>query len=319
MKRTSNIKSLFVYVVGAMLIPGITACGDDQEDEGGDNDNTHNQKALDCPGMDGTYYVATIAKGECADQGVTLDDRGATFSDQGILMLPYANCTEEVTYDGCHVELEGTCALGMTVSISQTFSPGDPNMVTGTQIQGGEGFTTCEYEIFGSTDKARVLEHAGLPADIDLSDISAPSTPNPENLPDVRDECEDNVAAERDVCPNDNEVSWEIDNCVSDWQVYDAAGCGDGWRAYINCRTEHAADRDCDTGEISECEVYLNAYFKCKSSFASSTGCSVAGNPETLCAEGLGAYSYGCLGGEAPFEDCVEAESASAAAMFCCF
>lgn len=304
-----------------MLI--LTGCEEDSQSENADGDgheNMNGTNGFDCPGMDGTYYMVTMPKGECEGQGVTLDDQGTPFQDKGGITFPYAGCTEEVTYNGCSIQLTAECAaMGMTVTISQNFAPGDPNILTGTQTQSGDGFITCKYEIFGSTDKAVVLEHAGLSDDIDLSDISSPGTPNPVNLTAAREECAATVTAEESVCPSGNDPERETDNCVKSWQTYDATGCGNGWRAYINCRTEHAADMNCDDGIISACDVYLNADFKCNSAFASSTGCSVAGNPEIMCTGGLGTYSYGCLGGQAPFDNCVEAVSEGTVPMFCCF
>ncbi|MBN2803935.1 MAG: hypothetical protein JXR91_12655 [Deltaproteobacteria bacterium] len=299
-------------LIGFLLSLFLTSCtGDETPGAGG---------AIDCPGVDGTYYYVTIGQGDCASQGVTLDDTGSPVQDGGVLIGGYSNCSQKVSYDGCKIDIHLDCSTGLSADITQTFKPGTPNIVKGSQTQYFDGELSCVYEIYGSTDKAKVLEYGGLSDTTDVSDISTPGTPDPENESVALTDCTAKEQAYLKTCPDDTaDVEREAAFCVEDWQRYDAMGCGDAWLAYINCYTENAADIDCETGELPACDVYQNAYFQCTSAFASATGCSVAGVPETLCVDGAGTYSYGCLGGTAPFSDCTEVDTLSAAPMFCCF
>ncbi len=296
-----------VAVFGVCLLAGACSSKESGSTEG-----------LDCLGVDGTYYFAYIPTGECADQGVTLEDQGATVQNHAVVSGSIPSCSETVTYEGCTVRVDATCSLGVTVTLTQTFQPGQPSQVTGTQVQTMPDGQSCTYEIFGSTDQALVHEHAGVSDVTDISALTTPGTPTPANLSAATADCSANTAAEQDACPDGNDPAQTTAICADAWQLYDAQGCGDAWRAYVTCRTEHVASMDCATGEIADCSVYTNAYFQCQSAFATSTNCSVAGAPATLCAGGLGTYSYGCLGGVAPFPDCVPASSSSSVPMYCC-
>lgn len=302
-----------VAAFGVCLLVG--ACS---SEESGSSDESGSTEGLDCPGVDGTYYFAYIATSECADQGVALDDQGASVQNHAVVSGSNANCDETATYEGCTVRVDATCSLGLTVTLTQAFQPGQPSEVTGTEVQTMPDGQSCTYEIFGSTDQALVHEHAGVSGVADISALTTPGTPAPENLSAATADCSANTAAEQAACPDGNDPARITAICADGWQLYDAQGCGDAWRAYVTCRTEHVSSLDCDTGEISDCTVYTNAYFQCQSAFATTTNCSVAGDPATWCAGGLGTYSYGCLGGEAPFANCVPASSSSSVAMYCC-
>ncbi|MBN2340427.1 MAG: hypothetical protein JXX29_01050 [Deltaproteobacteria bacterium] len=304
--------SFLICIIGVLVVLLATACTEDN------NGSSNSGGALDCPGVDGNYYYVLMPKGDCADQGVTLVDDGFPVQDHGVLMMSSSGCATSAEYDGCSLSSEMHCDNGISMTFSVTFTVGTPNQFTGTQIQSYDGVADCTYDVFGSTDREAVLSHAGLSDDIDVSNFSTPGTPTPENLSAASSECSAYVAAEEAVCPGENDALALVEICTEDWKSFDARGCGDGWLAYINCRTENAAAMDCETGEIPACDVYLNAYFQCTSAFAASTDCSVAGDPETLCTEG-GTYSYGCFGDSAPFADCSAVETESAAAMYCCF
>ena len=309
---------LLLMSLGAVLLSCDNSASESEYNTGA----SQKSDRLNCPGVDGTYYIALIPKGECEEQGVTLFDEGTRIEDKGVMATSMPNCTGTVSYDGCSVEQVYECDLGLTINSTTIFEPGDPNILTGTQIQDAdaENIITCEYEMFGSTDRAVVLQYAGLDETVDVSDLSASATPEPEDMDDVWEECDAFAEAESATCDNDDDPDWVVDHCVKDWQSYDAAGCGDSWRAYITCRTNYAEEKNCDTGEVSACDVYMNAYFQCRSDFAATTACSNVGNAEGICENGLGTYAYMCLGDAPPFaDDCTAVETESAASTFCCF
>ncbi|MBN2525974.1 MAG: hypothetical protein JXR76_06225 [Deltaproteobacteria bacterium] len=309
----ASIMSIHICVAGILAGLFLSACNNENDKNGSSSGG-----ALDCPGVDGTYYYVLTPLGECADQGVTLLDEGTSVQNHGVVVVNYSGCTSTVTYNGCSMSSEIECSRGLSMTLAESFTVGDPNEVTGTQKQQFDGAMDCVYELYGSTDREAVLSHAGLSGDVNVSELSTPVIPNPDNISVAREECSANAAAEEAACPSGSDLTTTIANCTTHWQSFDARGCGDGWRAFVNCRTEHAADMNCETGEIPACDVYQNAYFQCTSAFASATGCSNAGFSESLCTDG-GTYSYACLNDSAPFVDCTEATAQNAVQMYCCF
>jgi len=277
-------------------------------------------EGIDCPGVDGTYYYAITGTGDCASLGTAVQDQGMVVQNHGVMVGSMSGCTSSVTYEGCTVTSEFSCASDVSVTSTQTFAPGNPSMVSGSQTQTSPTGDTCVFEIYGSTDLALVQEHAGVSGTGGISELATPSTPTPSELAAATAECEANAQAEETACPSGADVAAAADRCASDWSMYDAEGCGAAWRAFITCRTEKAADMDCTTGEIADCTVYQNAYFQCQSAFVAATGCTVAGEPTTNCAGGLGTYSYACMSATAPAADCSPGvEPGTTVKMFCCY
>jgi hypothetical protein len=152
-----------------------------------------------------------------------------------------------------------------------------------------------------------------------VASLSTPGTPSPSSEPEVRAECQAEAEHETNLCPNlYSDVPFWTDQCVLDWKRQDAAGCGAANRALVVCRT--SATIDCATGEDTACGAYQEARTKCRSAFVSRTNCVVAGEPETLCAGGLGTYSYGCMGSVAPFKNCKPSTpEQSGVDFYCCY
>jgi hypothetical protein len=316
MARLSTI-SLVLLTASSLF----AACSSD----GNSNNGSPGGAGIDCPGVDGVYYYSVIGTGSCASRGVSVEDRGLPVQNHGAMMSSGAGCTSKVTYAGCTVTNELDCALGIKMVVTETFAPGAPNMVTGTQTQTDTAGNPCVFEIYGSTDLGLVLEHAGLgDAGIGaggLSALATPSTPAPSNLTAATAECEANAQAEEKACPRDASVTLEGAYCAKDWARYDAEGCGDAFRALTTCRTAQIGSMDCATGEIPGCSIYKNAYTQCTSAFVARTGCVVAGIASTLCAGGLGTYSYGCLAGRPPAASCSAVLDAGGSSVpyFCCY
>lgn len=280
--------------------------------------------AIDCPGIDGIYYYVRTATGDCASLGVLIQDGGITVKDHGVITDSFPGCSEKVVYDGCTISRTLNCSMDVEVLITQTYVLGDPNTVTGTMTQKSPNLPTCVFKIYGSTDLALVRKHAGIEdaGDADggsLVALATPGTPTPTNLNAATADCEANARAEEDACPREADIAEETAYCTEDWKRYDAEGCGDAWRAYTVCRTEKIGGLNCTTGINSACTVYQNAYLQCQSVFTGDKGCTVAGDPATLCAGGLGSYSYGCYSGQAPFQDCTEVQTGSAVRYYCCY
>ena len=74
--------------VGRCLVAGLgvgllaVACSSKESGSG-------STAGLDCPGVDGTYYWALIATGDCADQGAALQDQGTAVHDHGVVISNY--------------------------------------------------------------------------------------------------------------------------------------------------------------------------------------------------------------------------------------
>ena len=170
-----KIRERLGAIVATTLCLLATACSDDPSSSGGES--------LECPGVNGTYYFAFMPTGECAAQGPSLVDTGVVVQDHGVLLGSSSGCSTSVTYDGCTVKTHSTCAAGVTVDSTQTFAPGSPGEVSGSQVQTLEGGGSCTFEIYGSTDLAAVHEHAGLTDVGDTSSLSTPSTPAPDQAP----------------------------------------------------------------------------------------------------------------------------------------
>jgi hypothetical protein len=300
-------------VLSLLTLPFVVACSSDGGSAGGG-------AGIDCTGVDGTYYYAITGTGDCASLGTAMQDQGMVVQNHGVMVGSMSGCSSNVTYEGCTITSEFSCASDVSITATQTFAPGNPGMVSGTQTQTSPTGNTCVFEIYGSTDLALVQEHAGVSGTGGISELATPSTPTPSNLAAATTECEANAQAEETACPTGNDVTAAAARCANDWSMYDAEGCGDAWRAYTTCRTEKVGNIDCSTGEIADCTVYQNAYFQCQSAFVSATGCTVAGEPATNCAGGLGTYSYACMTDTPPKTDCATGLAPSGAVkMFCCY
>ncbi len=69
------------------------------------------------------------------------------------------------------------------------------------------------------------------------------------------------------------------------------------------------------------CSGYSSVRISCGSAFTTLTNCVAAGEPGTLCAGGLGTYSYACVGdGSSPFEQCTVTDAVEVTTpYYCCY
>lgn len=311
-----------VFATGSLfLVPLLVACSGSDNSKGGG--------ALNCPGVDGTYYHELTGTGDCASLGTTLDTQGAPVADHGVAVGTVTGCNRTVSYAGCSFTTNYECKDGSSIVDERTFVVGAPNTVTGKQTVTNALGASCVFEIYGSTDLAAVQARAGSDATAtsatsstgtNVSGLTTHATPSPKDEATVHTECRAMAEAEFAACTNTSaDVAFQTDECIHDWKLNDAVGCGAAWRAYAKCRT--TATLNCDTGEATGCSVYQNAHFACQSSFVADTGCTPMGSPASVCAGGLGTYSYGCLDANAapPFSDCTAASvEGTAVKYYCC-
>jgi hypothetical protein len=124
-------------------------------------------------------------------------------------------------------------------------------------------------------------------------------------------ECQAMIANEIAGCATlDEDI--ELRQCAKRFSQYGPEGCGEAWKAYVDCATK--APFDCDAGP-SGCDDELSGALHCDSQFAARTQCTRLDSRDDTCAAAT-PYSFGCLG--AIPSGCVLAPSAGSSATFAC-
>lgn len=150
------------------------------------------------------------------------------------------------------------------------------------------------------------------PSNPELEMYSAPGTPHPEAIDDVRSACVTMLDRDSELCGAAVDDA-AVDGCVDEWLSADSRGCGAAYEKYLECRTQR---KECEETEEEDCGLYEDAAFLCTTDFVQRTSCAPIYVTDVCDPDA--AYVYVCGIERKPFLECDLAD-VDAGVVFCCF